>query len=74
MKSIIRYGTAAAALAAALTMAPVAYSADNEVVKITRTRKSPCGVIAATPSVHRHQDRPAKVSQRRLNTRTLARI
>jgi hypothetical protein len=35
MKSIIRYGTAAAALAAALTMAPAAYSADNEVVKIT---------------------------------------
>ena len=34
MKSIIRYGTAAAALAAALTMAPAAYSAD-EVVKIT---------------------------------------
>ena len=44
MKSFIRYGTAAAALAAALTMAPMAYSADNEVVKITPDTKS-VGVI-----------------------------
>jgi hypothetical protein len=40
MKSIIRYGTAAAAFAAALTMAPMAYSADNEVVKITPDTKA----------------------------------
>jgi hypothetical protein len=39
MKSIIRIGTAAAALAAALTMAPAAYSAD-EVVKITPDTKT----------------------------------
>jgi hypothetical protein len=40
MKSIIRYGTAAAALAVALTMAPAAYSADSEVVKITPDTKA----------------------------------
>jgi hypothetical protein len=40
MKSIIRYGTAAAAFAAALTMAPMAYSADNEVVKIAPETQS----------------------------------
>jgi hypothetical protein len=40
MKSFIRYGTAAAALAAALTMAPAAYSADNEMVKITPDTKT----------------------------------
>jgi hypothetical protein len=39
MKSIIRYGTAAAALAAALTLAPAAYSAD-ETVKITPDTKT----------------------------------
>ena len=39
MKSIIRYGTAAAALAAALTLAPAAYAAD-EVITITPNTKS----------------------------------
>jgi hypothetical protein len=39
MKSFIRYGTVAAALAAALTMAPAAYSAD-EVYKITPDTKT----------------------------------
>jgi hypothetical protein len=39
MKSFIRYGTVAAALAAALTMAPAAYSAD-EVIKIAPNTRS----------------------------------
>ena len=39
MKSIIRYGTAAAALAAALTLAPAAYAAD-EVITITPSTKA----------------------------------
>jgi hypothetical protein len=39
MKSIIRIGTAAAALAVAMTLAPAAYSAD-ETVRITPATKS----------------------------------